>query len=59
MTEADEQRAIDDEVQKFNKKIQELNKKHKFIQVTGLKLGINHPALVKSKPWFLRLFEKK
>jgi hypothetical protein len=59
MTEADEQKAIDLEVQRFNNHLQKLNKQHKFIQVTGLKLQINHPALVTSDPWWKRLFKRK
>jgi len=44
MTEQDEQYAIDFEVQKFNNRLRKLNEKHKFVQVTGFKLQINHPA---------------
>lgn len=46
MTEAEEQKAIDLAVQNFNNHLQKLNKKHKHIQVTGLKIQINHPAPV-------------
>lgn len=59
MTEADEQQAINFEVHKFNERLQKLNKQHKFIQVTGLKLEINHPSVIKADPWFVRLFKKK
>ena len=63
MTEADEQKAIDYEVQVFNNKLRKLNEKHKFIQVTGLKLQINHPAPVNAElsheKFFNRLFNPK
>lgn len=63
MTEAQEQMEIQFEVDKFNNRLKKLNQKHKFIQVTGFKLQINHPALVKSEPSWLRfikgLFSKK
>lgn len=50
MTEADEQREIQYEVDRFNNKLRKLNEKHKHIQVTGFKLQINHPALVQAEP---------
>jgi hypothetical protein len=44
VSEADEQKAIDYEVSLFNKKLEKLNKAHRHIQVTGIKLQINRPA---------------
>lgn len=55
-TEAEEQQAINFEVHKFNQRLQKLNKEHKFVQVTGLKLQINHPAPIKYVPLHLRIF---
>jgi len=53
MTESDEQSAIDFEVRKFNNRLRKLNMNHKFIQVTGVKLQINHPSVVQSYPWWM------
>jgi hypothetical protein len=59
MTEADEQKRIDDEVKKFKNRIWMLNRQNKLIRITGFKLQINRPTSITSVPWWVRIFKRK
>lgn len=59
LTEQEERNAVGDiVVRAINKTINDYNKQFKFIQITGLKLNINHPAPVEAELGYQKFFKK-
>lgn len=51
-TEAEEMAIYEFEMTRINKKLAELNRKFKHIQLTKVTVGINRPSPTKAKLWW-------